>query len=54
MDDDRAVFVNNQLQPTLTIAPGETQRWRLLNASIFTFINVSLDGHQLHQIASDG
>ncbi|MDQ3779357.1 MAG: multicopper oxidase family protein [Chloroflexota bacterium] len=53
-DDEPAVFVNGQMQPTLAIAPGETQRWRLLNASIFTFMNVSLEGHQLHQIASDG
>jgi suppressor of ftsI len=48
-----AIFVNGQRQPTLAIAPGETQRWRIVNASSFMFINLALDGHQLHQIASD-
>lgn len=47
------IFVNGQLQPTIQIAPGETQRWRIVNTSIFTFMNLALEGHQLHQIASD-
>jgi FtsP/CotA-like multicopper oxidase with cupredoxin domain len=49
-----AVFVNGQAQPTIAIAPGETQRWRILNASSFMFVNLALEGHQFHQIASDG
>ena len=48
------VLVNNQAEPTIAIAPGETQRWRIVNASVFTFMNLSLEGHTLHQIASDG
>ena len=52
-DADLTVFVNNQVQPTVSIAPGETQRWRILNASVGTFMNLALDGHVLHQIASD-
>jgi FtsP/CotA-like multicopper oxidase with cupredoxin domain len=48
------LFVNNQVQPTVPIAPGETQRWRIVNASVSTFMNLALDGHVLHQIASDG
>ncbi len=51
--DEIAVFVNGQLQPTMPIAPGETQRWRILNASSFMFVNLALEGHPLHQIASD-
>jgi FtsP/CotA-like multicopper oxidase with cupredoxin domain len=51
--DQIAIFVNGQPQPTLAIAPGETQRWRIINASSFMFVNLGLDGHQLHQIASD-
>src|SRR5687768_4871909 len=50
---DPTLFVNNQLQPTVPIAPGETQRWRILNASSGVFINLALDDHLLHQIASD-
>jgi FtsP/CotA-like multicopper oxidase with cupredoxin domain len=48
------VFVNGQTEPTIAIAPGETQRWRIVNASVFTFISLALEGQQLHQIASDG
>jgi FtsP/CotA-like multicopper oxidase with cupredoxin domain len=51
--DEIAIFVNGQPQPTIDITPGETQRWRILNASSFMFVNLALDGHQLHQIASD-
>lgn len=47
------VFVNGQDQPTIAIAPGETQRWRIVNASVFTFMDLALEGHVLHQIASD-
>ena len=39
---------------SLAIAPGETQRWRIVNASVFTFLDLALEGHLLHQIASDG
>lgn len=51
--DEIAIFVNGQPQPAIAIAPGETQRWRILNASSFMFVNLALYGHQLHQIASD-
>src|SRR5690606_27387450 len=33
---------------------GETQRWRIVNASVFTFMDLALEGHLLHQIAADG
>ena len=36
------VFVNGQQQPTIAIAPGETQRWRIVNASVFTFLDLAL------------
>ena len=38
----------------MTIRPGETQRWRLLNATANVTYLLHLDGHQLHQIAKDG
>jgi FtsP/CotA-like multicopper oxidase with cupredoxin domain len=47
-------LVNGQLNPTMTIRPGETQRWRILNASSNVTYRLHLDGHQLHQIAKDG
>ena len=47
-------LVNGQLNPTMTIRPGETQRWRVQNLSPYTTFNLHLDDHQLHQIAKDG
>ena len=47
-------LVNGQLNPTMTMQPGETQRWRILNASVNVFFRLQLDGHQLHQVAKDG
>ncbi len=52
--DQLVTLVNGALNPALTIRPGETQRWRILNGSADTFLNLHLDGHQLHQIGSDG
>ena len=46
--------INGQLNPTIRIQPGETQRWRIGNTSADSFLNISLDGYQLYQIASDG
>jgi suppressor of ftsI len=47
-------LVNGQINPVVTIQPGETQRWRLLNASANAFFNLRLSGHKMHQIATDG
>ena len=47
-------LVNGQLNPQIDIQPGETQRWRILNASANNFFNLQLARHQLHQIATDG
>ena len=33
---------------------GETQRWRILNATVSDFFDLQLDGHRLVQIAADG
>jgi FtsP/CotA-like multicopper oxidase with cupredoxin domain len=47
-------LVNGQLNPTMTIRPGETQRWRIINLTPNVTYRLHLDGHQLHQIAKDG
>jgi FtsP/CotA-like multicopper oxidase with cupredoxin domain len=49
----QSTLVNGRYQPSLTIAPGEIQRWRLVNASV-VFLRFQLDGHVLHQMAVDG
>ena len=50
---EQVTLVNGQYQPTAEIAPGEVQRWRLLNASS-TFMRLQLDGHVAHVVAVDG
>lgn len=52
--DGLQYWVNGQRNPVIPIGPGETQRWRILNASSDAFYNLTLDGHQLHWISSDG
>jgi FtsP/CotA-like multicopper oxidase with cupredoxin domain len=47
-------LVNGQLNPRIAIRAGETQRWRILNASVSDFFDLHLDGHVLTQIAADG
>ncbi|MER7846024.1 multicopper oxidase domain-containing protein [Kitasatospora sp. NPDC096077] len=50
--------VNGAVNPTLTLRPGEVQRWRLVCATAFTALPLRLtgDGSDLtfHQIAQDG
>ena len=51
---DTVFTVNGQLNPTLAVHPGETQRWRFLNASTAFTYRIALDGHVLNEIAQDG
>lgn len=46
--------VNGQLNPTIRMRPGETERWRLLNATSGGFILLALEGHEIHTIGRDG
>src|SRR5262249_49698586 len=47
-------LVNGQLAPTIQIRPGQTQRWRILNASADTYYLLQLTDHPFRQIATDG
>jgi suppressor of ftsI len=47
-------LVNGQMNPSVSIAPGETQRWRIANVSANQFYNLQLTGHSFHRIANDG
>ena len=46
--------VNGQINPSLTMAPGETQLWRLANVGAELFYQLRLDGHAFHVVAEDG
>jgi suppressor of ftsI len=47
-------LINGRPNPGIDIQPGETQRWRFLNATSNTFANLALDAHQLHLSGLDG
>jgi FtsP/CotA-like multicopper oxidase with cupredoxin domain len=47
-------LVNGQRVPEIDIAPGETQRWRLVNTAVNSVLVLRLDGHTLTRIAADG
>ena len=46
--------VNGKINPTLSIAQGETQLWRLSNIGSETFYDIVLPGHIFYVIAEDG
>ena len=48
------IMVNGQVNPVLTMRPGQVQRWRLLNASKARFYKLSLAGHTLQVVGTDG
>jgi suppressor of ftsI len=52
--DQKILLVNGQYQPTISIAPGETQRWSFSNAMSNNFCLLSLEGHAFNVIAKDG
>ncbi len=46
--------LNGQLRPVISLRPGETQRWRVLNAAPHRSIWLHIEQHALHQIGQDG
>ena len=53
-DDPTVRLVNGQLRPTLTMRPGETQLWRLVNAGADIFYKLQLDGYRFTVVGEDG
>src|SRR5574341_2569968 len=48
------VMVNGQVNPVLPIKPGQVQRWRVVNASNARFYKLSLEGHMLYVVGTEG
>lgn len=46
--------LNGQLRPEVTLRPGETQRWRVLNAAPHRSMWLHIERHALHQTGQDG
>ena len=53
-DAARFFAVNGVREPTITMRPGEVQRWRILHAGWQDDIFMELEGHTLNPIARDG
>jgi FtsP/CotA-like multicopper oxidase with cupredoxin domain len=52
--EGNTVMVNGQVNPVLPIRPGQIQRWRILNASNARFYMLSLEGHALSVVGTEG
>lgn len=48
------VLVNGALEPILVIGKGETQRWRLWNATSARIMQLALPGHDIQLVGTDG
>jgi FtsP/CotA-like multicopper oxidase with cupredoxin domain len=48
------VLVNGVQTPIMYIRPGETQRWRLLDATVSSFWSIQVEDHDLTLISRDG
>ncbi len=48
------LLVNGQKNPVLTINPGSSRRFRLVNATNARFLRLAFDGHAMTQIGTDG
>lgn len=47
-------LVNGQLNPRIPVREGETEHWRILNATVSDFFDLRLDGHRFVQVNADG
>lgn len=48
------LFVNGEELPTVTIRPGEIQRWRFLNVSAGRYYRLALEGQPFVHVGNDG
>jgi FtsP/CotA-like multicopper oxidase with cupredoxin domain len=48
------VMVNGQVNPVLSIRPGQVQRWRIVNACNARFLKLSLEGHTMQLVGTEG
>lgn len=48
------VLVNGQVLPTLVAAPGERERWRIVNACTSRYLRLRLDGQRMSLLGVDG
>ncbi|MGI8618078.1 MAG: multicopper oxidase family protein, partial [Gemmatimonadaceae bacterium] len=47
-------FVNGKVKPEIDIRAGETQRWRIINATASRVLRLAVSGHKLVHVGTDG
>jgi len=52
--EGNTVMINGQVNPVLNIKPGQVQRWRVVNACNARFLKLSLEGHTIQIIGTEG
>ena len=48
------LLINGQRQPRIALRAGETQRWRIINATNARYLRLALPGHSFTVIGTDG
>jgi FtsP/CotA-like multicopper oxidase with cupredoxin domain len=48
------LYVSGQVMPTISIRPGEVQRWRIINASAARVYRLAIPGQRFLHVGSDG
>lgn len=51
---ERILTINGAVRPTIRIAPGERQFWRIVNASADSYVDLQVDGAAWEVVALDG
>jgi bilirubin oxidase len=52
--EGNVLFVNGSVMPTISIRPGEVQRWRVVNASAARVYRLAIPGQTMLHIGNDG
>jgi FtsP/CotA-like multicopper oxidase with cupredoxin domain len=52
--EGNVLFVNGRVMPTLSIRPGELQRWRIINSAAARIYKLAIPGRKLVHVGSDG
>jgi FtsP/CotA-like multicopper oxidase with cupredoxin domain len=52
--NEQNFLINGIRQPRITMRRGEVQKWQMVNAGIFNFVNFAVDSHTLHVYGQDG
>jgi FtsP/CotA-like multicopper oxidase with cupredoxin domain len=52
--EGNVLFVNGVVMPTVSIRPGEVQRWRVINAAGARIYRLAIPGHTFLHVGSDG